>query len=458
MDENTGIRGMVAASAENAQDLAAELSWFADVLDARIRLYFNKDAALGSILEIAPPDISTSNSCYGEFVRHYDLSFNERLVLVLALIPHLRPQLLDVLWSKNETTERGFTEFGGLHGNTHGGFIPSGETAAFILAGDDLGTRFEVVRLFAGDHFFARHNILHLSPTSTLEPVLSGPLIISREHLQWFTTGEERKPAYNSDFPARLIETQLEWDDLILPPATMEQIEEIRNWILHGQRLLEEWEMNKKLQPGFITLFHGPPGTGKTLSASLLGKRCGRDVYRIDLSMIVSKYIGETEKNMAKVFDMAEHKRWILFFDEADALFGKRTRVDDSHDRYANQEVSFLLQRIEEFAGVVILASNLRTNMDDAFVRRFQSIIHFSIPKPSERLRIWRNAFSPKAELEERMDLERIAEKYELTGGTIMNVVRFASLKAVSKDSTTILLDDVEEGIRRELYKEGRAI
>ncbi|MBI1919803.1 MAG: ATP-binding protein [Geobacter sp.] len=449
---------MVVASEENARDLAAELSWVSDVLDARFRIYFKGENVVGSVFDIVPPDISGSSSCYAGFVRHYDISFAERLVLMLALIPHIRPQLLDVLWSKNDTTERGFSEFGGLHGGTHGGFIPTGETAAFILAGDDLGMRFEVGRLFDGDHFFERHNILQLSTVSAGEPTLSGALVISREHLQWFTTAVEGKPAFNSDFPARLIETQLDWDDLVLPHSTIGQLDEIRNWVLHGERLLEEWEMKKKLQPGFTSLFHGPPGTGKTLSACLIGKRCGCDVYKIDLSMIVSKYIGETEKNLAKIFDMAEHKKWILFFDEADALFGKRSRVDDSHDRYANQEVSFLLQRIEEFGGVVILASNLRNNIDDAFVRRFQSIIYFPMPKPAERFRIWKNAFSPKAVLEERLDFERIAEKYELTGGTIMNVVRFSSLKALSRGETAILLDDVEEGIRRELQKEGRTV
>ena len=216
--------------------------------------------------------------------------------------------------------------------------------------------------------------------------------------------------------------------------------------------------MDARLQPGFTSLFHGPPGTGKTLSACLLGKHCGCDVYKIDLSMIVSKYIGETEKNLARIFDMAEHKQWILFFDEADALFGKRTRVDDAHDRYANQEISFLLQRIEEFNGVVILASNLKANIDDAFMRRLQSMVYFPMPKPAERLRIWTNAFSPRAEPEQKIDLGRIAEKYELAGGTIMNVVRYASLKALSRQSVVILLEDLEEGIRREFQKEGRTL
>jgi len=174
--------------------------------------------------------------------------------------------------------------------------------------------------------------------------------------------------------------------------------------------------------------------------------------------MIVSKYIGETEKNLAKIFDLAEHKQWLLFFDEADALFGRRTKVDDSYDRYANQEISFLLQRIEEFNGVVILASNLKINIDDAFIRRFQSVVYFPMPKPAERLRIWNNAFSRKAVLEEKIDLGRIAEKHELSGGTIMNVVRYCSLKTLSRNKNTIMLEDVEEGIRREFLKEGRTL
>lgn len=443
---------------DNARDLGRELEWFAEVLDARIKACFSTDAAAPPVLNIPPPDLGDSNSCYARFIQHYDLPVSERLVLLLALIPHIRPQLLDLLWSTNEATGRGFTEFGGLHSSSHGGFIPTGETAAFILAGNDLAARFAVTHLFEGDHLFALHAILQLSPVAVGEPLLSGALTISREYINWFTTATERKPNFNSEFPARLIETKLEWEHLVLPSFTLDQLEEVKHWILYGDQLLQDWEMNSKLQPGFTSLFHGPPGTGKTLSACLLGKHCGCDVYKIDLSMIVSKYIGETEKNLARIFDMAEHKQWILFFDEADALFGKRTKVDDSHDRYANQEISFLLQRIEEFNGIVILASNLKANIDDAFMRRLQSVIHFPMPKPGERLRIWSNAFSPKAALEEKINLARIAEKYELAGGTIMNVVRYASLKALSRKGATILLEDLEEGIRREFQKEGRTV
>ena len=195
----------------------------------------------------------------------------------------------------------------------------------------------------------------------------------------------------------------------MLHPGTRRQIEEIETWLQHGETLMDDWGMAAKLRPGYRSLFYGPPGTGKTMTACLLGKSTGRDVYRVDLSLVVSKYIGETEKNLARVFDQAQHKGWILFFDEADALFGKRTETKDAHDRYANQEVSFLLQRIETFDGIAILASNQRENLDDAFTRRFESIIYFPMPRPEERLRLWQQGFSPKAKLDENLDLERIA-------------------------------------------------
>jgi hypothetical protein len=443
---------------DNARDLELELEWFAQVLDARLKVSFNTGTGETPPRTISPPDLSASSSWYARFLHHYQFSEIERLVLLLALIPHIRPQMLDVLWSRNQTVDRGFTEFGGVQGTSHGGFLPTGETAAFLLTGDDLAARFALMPLFTADHVFARHAILHLVPVTVGEPLLSGALTLSREYVAWLTTGSEHKPNFNSEFPARLITTRLDWHHLVLPALTLAQLEEIQHWIHHGQQLLYDWEMDAKLSPGFTALFHGPPGTGKTLSACLLGKYCDCDVYKIDLSMIVSKYIGETEKNLAKIFDMAEHKGWILFFDEADALFGKRTRVDDAHDRYANQEISFLLQRIEEFNGVVILASNIKANIDEAFMRRLHTVIQFPMPKPAERLRIWQGAFPTKAKLGSTLDLERIAEKFEMAGGAIMNVVRYAALKTLSRDSDLILADDVEEGIRREFLKEGRTV
>ena len=202
-------------------------------------------------------------------------------------------------------------------------------------------------------------------------------------------------------------------------------------------------------------MFYGPPGTGKTLTASLLGKITDRDVYKIDLSLMVSKYIGETEKNMAKVFDQAEHQDWILFFDEADALFGARTETKSSNDRFANQEVAYLLQRIEDFPGVVILASNLKDNIDSAFSRRFQSSIHFPMPGKAERKQLWEQSFSEAIPLDRSIELSAIAEKYPLSGGLMMNVIRYCTLMAVKNKEKSISPMYLEAGIRREMEKEG---
>ena len=182
---------------------------------------------------------------------------------------------------------------------------------------------------------------------------------------------------------------------------------------------------------GYRALFYGPPGTGKTLAATLLGKATKQPVFRIDLSMVVSKYIGETEKNLGKLFDEAENKKWILFFDEADALFGKRTQTKGANDRYANQEVAYLLQRIEDFSGLVILATNIQSNIDDAFSRRFQAMIHFAKPTVAERILLWKQLFGESFKLSEEIDLDALASNYELTGGEMINVLRYCALRRV---------------------------
>lgn len=441
---------------QNAEDLERELAWFAQVLDTRFKLYFGQPTAHEHVLAIPPPDFSQSTSPYARFLQHYHLSFAERLALILSLVPHIRPQLLDVFFTKNKQFDRRFTEFGGVQHGHESEFWPTAETLVFLVAGVDLETRFALQELFTRDHVFAKHHVLRLTPPGSDDAVTSAPLQLSEEYLGYFTSGRVRRPHFGANFPARHIETQFDWDDLILHPGTHKQIEEIAAWIRHGTTLMSDWGMAAKLRPGYRSLFYGPPGAGKTMTACLLGKTTDREVYKVDLSLVVSKYIGETEKNLAKVFDQAQHKGWILFFDEADALFGKRSETKDAHDRYANQEVSFLLQRIEVFDGIAILASNLRENLDEAFTRRFESIIYFPLPRPEERLRLWRQGFSPKAELARDLDLEKIAKEHALSGGAIMNVIRYASLQALEQGSAVIRLDTVLQGIRKEYAKEGK--
>jgi len=435
-----------------------ELAWFTKVLETRLKLYFGHECEYTSIQEVSPPDLSGSTSPYASMIAKLELTTDQRLLLLLALVPHLQPQLLDPFFVKNSTYDREFTEFGGQKGKNHAGFLPTGETALFLFAGDDVQDRITYLQLFDVHEPLIRQKIITLESGERNEPSVSGILNISENHLHYLLTGEEQKMSFSTDFPAQLITTEMEWDDLVLEKSTRSQIEEILVWMEHGDTLLKDWNMHRKIKPGYRALFYGPPGTGKTLTATLLGKATATDVYRIDLSKVVSKYIGETEKNLSKVFDLAENKEWILFFDEADALFGKRTAVSSSHDRYANQEVSYLLQRIEDFPGVVILASNLRTNMDEAFTRRFQSIISFPIPEPGERLELWKRGFSEQSVLDEAVDLNQLAVSYELAGGSVMNVIRYGSLMALKRSSNSIRLEDLENGIRKEFLKEGKTI
>jgi len=191
-----------------------------------------------------------------------------------------------------------------------------------------------------------------------------------------------------------------------------------------------------------------------------VGIRTGFDVYRIDLSQVVSKYIGETEKNLSRIFDRAEHQNWILFFDEADSLFGQRTQTKSSNDRYSNQEVSYLLQRIEDFNGVIILATNLKENIDEAFTRRFQSVINFPIPDENQRYLLWKKILGTSMPMSDDIDLHQIAADYRFAGGSIINVVRFGALRAVQRKNGSAELNssDLQEGLRRELKKQGKTI
>lgn len=447
----------------NAETLAKEFQWLTRVIDTRIKLYFNQPCEYTSVYDVLLPDISQDESNYAAVVKQFNMAFAERVILSLALIPHVAPQLLDIFFIKNVNYDRGFSEFGGIKGQQHGGFLPTGETAAFILAVDSLEIRFNLLDMFNTNHFFRKSGILSLVNSNTLEPELSGLLKLSEEYLSYFTKGQSPKPDYSQHFPATLLKTELNWEDLILESHIEEELAEIQAWINHSETLMNEWGMNKTLKPGFRSLFFGPPGTGKTLAATLLGKSTGLEVYRIDLSMLVSKYIGETEKNLASIFVQAKHKNWILFFDEAEAVLGKQSQIGSLNDKHANYEIAYLLQQIEDFPGLVILASNLKANIDETFARRFQSMIYFPMPALQQRLRLWQSLFerpihNNKLKLADDVNFKEIAEKYVLTGGAINNVLRYCALEAMRKGSSVIMQNDIIKGISQEFRKEGKII
>lgn len=391
-----------------------------------------------------------------EFVLHYQLSLENIILLTSAIVPHLLPGFFDRIMSDYLPKGGDFPEFGGIKLDQHRGTVPTGETILFILAGMDIQNRLDYLSFFDPENPLFKHRILSLEQVKTGEPKLSGKLVMDPEYVEVLTTGKISLPGLSINFPAEHLQSEMTWEDLVLPEQVWNQVKELQTWLNHKETLFSEWDLGRKIKPGYRALFYGPPGTGKTVTATLLAKYTGREVFRIDLSMVVSKYIGETEKNLSMLFDKAENKDWILFFDEADAIFGKRTGVRDAHDKYANQEVSYLLQRIESYNGLVILATNFRNNIDTAFIRRFNAIIYFPAPKAEDRLRLWEKSLPNQFKLSEGKEILEIAEKYELTGSHIMNILQYLSLSALESEDFVLTKDLLVKGIKREMEKEGK--
>jgi hypothetical protein len=256
---------------------------------------------------------------------------------------------------------------------------------------------------------------------------------------------------------ARKIEPCDVWSDIVLPEAQLLQLREIVAHVKKAQVVFELWGFARTFSygRGLTALFEGPSGTGKTMAAGILSGALGLDLYKIDLSAVVSKYIGETEKNLNRVFAEAQDSNAILFFDEADALFGKRSEVKDAHDRYANLEIAFLLQRMEEYSGIVILASNMKQNMDEAFVRRLRFIVNFPFPTDEDRERIWQKSFPADAPLGSDVDFGWLARKLRITGGNIKNISLRAAFLAIDRHGV-IDMDCLVEATKREIEKIGK--
>jgi AAA+ superfamily predicted ATPase len=451
---------------QNADVLQEYLSWLQDEMRKRLGRYFGPET--GEVPVIPNPDATPGRSWTDapivRFINDNQLDKEAQLLLIMALAPHINAVFFEQVINEFLVDKGDFPLIGCVKGIQFRGLLPTGDTFLFLLAGMDLSARIDKMQYFSERHFFAKRQVLWLDKPDEGEPTMSGKIVMSQEYIDLFLTGTYAKPRFGNDFPAESITTPLDWADLVVNAQAMEQLRELKKWLRLKDKLRAT---NKRLKPGYRALFYGPPGTGKTLSACLLGKRDPAedpegvledlDVFRIDLSLVVSKFIGETEKNLSSLFDKAEHKNWILFFDEADALFGKRTNIRDAHDKYANQEIAYLLQRIENYNGLVILASNFKNNIDPAFSRRFQSIIQFPMPNPAERLQLWKMIL-PDHMMEREGILEKLAATHEISGASIINVAQYCFLKNMQPGGQILPVSavDLEEGLVREFNKEGK--
>lgn len=306
---------------------------------------------------------------------------------------------------------------------------------------------------------------------------MDSAIALAKNRLRWSSAMQAAQPSQSNHAPslvdlfsaarqqssqtlsdlANKINLKYTWDDIILPADQLTQLREICNQVKHRQIVYGQWGFERKLSlgKGVNVLFSGPPGTGKTMASDVIANELQLDLYKIDLSQVVSKYIGETEKNLDRIFTAAQTANAILFFDEADALFGKRSEVKDAHDRYANIEVGYLLQKMEEYEGLAILATNLRQNLDDAFVRRLHFVVDFPFPDEAHRRRIWEVLFPQEAPVHEEVDFDRLSSEIKLAGGNLKNIALSAAFYA-AEEHGMIQMRHLLQASQREHQKLGQ--
>ena len=407
-------------------------------------------------------------------IDHQLTNEDDKLILLLALTRYLYPVILN----KFRSVQLQFPDLqfiGGRIGEADKCFIPTVRTALFTIAGIDYGRQQEIIRnSFRHDSDLFRLNILK---TFGADPLMEDTsLECTPEFLHKITTGEDYEYNFTSDFPASIVKPRETWDDLVLSYDQLEKINDLKLAAAHHQRLLDHPGFGYRFKKNIIALFTGDPGTGKTLTAGLLGQYLDLPVYKIDLSRIVSKWVGETTKNLRNLFDIAENKNWILFFDEADSIFGKRTQGSgQSNDQYHNQDISYLLQRIDSYNGFIILSTNLSSNMDKAFNRRIDHEIIFRVPDKEIRKKLWENAFSkanlsfknsPQKQKPTRHDflsggwddhdiginLSEIADFWDnATGATINKVMKRLLIESYENNKTELPSSVVYKAIYTEL-------
>lgn len=367
------------------------------------------------------------------------LTAAEALVLVAAIAPYVDERYCCVY---------------GLLAGRQGVDALTGEVARTLIA-RSFGARLDA------NATLGAHGTLRSAGLLTLDPPedLSGRLIPERGLVAWVLGLPPTVPHATSDFPARPLTTVHTLDDVVLPARARRRIRELESRLQQRDMVVRDWGFGRHHDnaAGLVALFHGAPGTGKTMTAAAIAASAGLPAYVVDLSALVSKYIGETEKALAKVFERAEREGFVLVFDEADAVFGSRTEVSDSHDRYANQEVSYLLTRIESHPGVVILTTNLLGNIDDAFRRRIHVMVEFTAPGQAERELLWSRAIPPQTPVAGDLDLPGLAERYSLTGAQIRDAsIEAAYLAAAAGTPITGAL--LSEGVRRQYDKSGKTV
>jgi AAA+ superfamily predicted ATPase len=438
----------------NGDRLSKEIQWLEDFINVRLQ---NRTSTIEELAQSCPYPVDNEETFYEDFVNSYQLSIEERLLLILALVQVYFPEKLDAFLKREGAHLMQYSGVGGEVDKKLAYFNPTVKTFMFLIAGENLEEYTEQLYNLVEQNILIEKQIVYFNESVPGEErLLTSKIKIASEYFNHIVFGKPPLLEFSTDFPVNLLTTDQEWDELIVEPHVLDQLEDFVDW--HQQKDIIH-KNDESVKQGYLALFYGPPGTGKTMAASLLGKRCNLPVYRIDVSMIISKWVGETGKNIKRLFSKVKQRECILFFDEADSLFGARTGVDDAQDKYSNQEIATLLMEIEEYKGMSILATNLERNIDKAFRRRLQSQIFFDRPAAALRRRLWEQYMPQGFTLHEHIDLDKVARRMDVTGANIRNIYKMCAAKAAKRQDFTINGNkELVHYARLEMWKEGRLL
>ena len=432
----------------HARAISLELDWLKARIGRSIAALGRVDSNPESRAGDQPPAPQLPpESWYACFVEEHQLDADERLVLILALAPEIDPGLLDNLLIKGDS------RLGGVPGVRHRGFLPTIQTALFLLAAGDISRNLAARRIFDPTGRLLSRGIIVPGSVVPGEPYTSMVISVKPGVSSYLCTGRQR-PMVSEDFPATRLKTQLTWEELVLPPYLFTELGIIRDWLEHCRELRVKFKYSR---PGFKALFYGPNGTGKTLTATLIGKNMGLPVYHLDLGRTLSKDMGATEKNLDFMISQAERQNGILFFDETDIMLGKSGDNRRSSDSYITQGIASLLRRLEDYDGLVILADSIEDNLNRVMNFRFSTRLYFPHPDALSRVKLWRNILGDLFQLPEDYGWTDLAE-YNLSGGEIVNVVQYLTLAAIKKNDFRLTKETVVKAVERQIVDSAHGV
>ncbi|ANQ50153.1 ATP-binding protein [Flammeovirga sp. MY04] len=404
-------------------------------------------------LRITPLD---PESNFGKLSLRYNLSYEEELLIIIAYAWEYKPLIFEP-FIKAFKDLKFKSIFGGYLEKERQFFIPSVQTVIKLLFHDEVERNDFYLKVIDPTYHLVKNGVIEwVDYIDTTKSIFNKGIRLSLSFQEYILGGGEPRLDHETDFPARLIDTKASFEDVVLNKKTKEDIEPFEKLLSIRPKLTEYPDLSSKINTNQIVVFTGSPGTGKSFTATTIGKKYGMPTYRLDISKVVSKYIGEFEKAMEKVFNRLDDHNCILFIDEADAIFSKRTEnVSDVKEKYANQEMSYLLQRIETFNGVVVLASNvqdIRSHVDKAMLRRISYIIEFPFPLEEERKVLWENAFPSQYTISSEL-ISDLARNYQLSGANIKSVSTQVLIELLADNVTDISFEKIEPALKREFFK-----